>query len=391
MIELLCQTQRKTQFSITIHDSLEEIKNEWNYILPENHHLKSKYLLFLEKSTTSKAKYGIAKKNNKIVGVLYLQITEFTEKDVNFSTLKFTPLSCILKSIFYLSCQFLVLICGNLYRTAQEGYYFNKDIEPKLVFEELSEQFQKIDRNLSGIIIKESKEIFHKNEKGKFSEIGDDITMKIDINPQWTSIDDYINELSKKYRKRYQKIKESSKNLIKKELNEEEITFYELKIFNLYQQIVKNQSLKIGGLLPNYFVEMKKALGENFKIFGIFNEDKLIAFSSHIYRPNKQKDIHYIGLEYSLNDNFNLYFNLLYWGLELAIYDKQVTLELGRTAHLAKASMGALPVEQHNYVFLKSGIIKLSFWVYSKSILKKIDTEWKNRSPFNTKNELKII
>ncbi len=391
MIELLCQTQRETQFSISIYDSLQEINNEWNDILPKNHHLKSNYLFFLEKSTTSKARYGIVKKNKKNVGVLYLQITEFNEKDVNFSTLKFTPLSCVLKSIFSISCQFSVLICGNLYRTAQEGFFFEEDIEPKSVFEALILEFQNIDNKLSGLIIKESSPIFSKEHKSKFSEIAHDVTMKIEINPNWNSIVDYSDELSKKYKKRFQKIRKSAENLERKEFDLNEISKYGAEIFDLYLEVVKQQSLKIGGLLPNYFYEMKNALGDNFKVFGIFLENKIIAFSSHIYRPNGQKDIHYIGLNYSLNDTFNLYFNILYWGLEMAINEKQTTLELGRTAHIAKASMGAVPIIQHNYVYLKTGIIKFSFWVYSKSLIKKIDDEWKNRNPFKLKNEVKMV
>ena len=65
MIELLCQTQRESQFSITIYDSLQEIKDTWDDILPEKHHLKSNYLFFLEKSTSSKVKYGNCKKEQK--------------------------------------------------------------------------------------------------------------------------------------------------------------------------------------------------------------------------------------------------------------------------------------------------------------------------------------
>ena len=371
-------------YRFSLYNHIQEIQGDWDSLLPENHHLKSGQITIFENTISAKNKYVIVKKGGKQIGVLYLQIVQFTEKDLNANLMKYSTWECLLKSFFSLSCETNIMVCGNLFRTAQQGYYFNEKIEPEFIFDLLHEFIETTGKNLNitGIFIKENEQSLKIEKARKFTEMPDDLTMQIEINPAWNTMEQYVNDLSKKYKKRYQKIKESGKELVRKDLNLAEITLQNKAIFDLYLQIANNQPVKIGELLPNYFIEMKRKLGDNFKLIGIFLEGKLVAFSSHIYSPNRQKDIHYIGLDYALNTKYNLYFNILFWGLEMAIDAKQTTLELGRTANLAKASLGATPVQRHNYIFLKRGIIKLSWWIYTKSLINEIDNEWKKRSPF---------
>src|SRR5690606_20143087 len=124
---------------------------------------------------------------------------------------------------------------------------------------------------------------------------------------------------------------------------------------------------------------------ENFKVFAYYLDKKLVAFSSHIYYPGRNcMEIHYIGLDYEYNAQYNLYFNILFDGIRTAIELKMGRIEMGRTAREAKASAGAEAVENFNYIWLRPGIGRLGLSVISKKFESQIGEDWKNRSPFKS-------
>ena len=98
---------------------------------------------------------------------------------------------------------------------------------------------------------------------------------------------------------------------------------------------------------------MQKYFGANFKVAGYFLDEKMVAFSSYIYYKT-QMEVHFIGIDYQYNDEYKLYFNILFDGIKEAIAGGYSKIELGRTAREAKASAGAVPVEIYNYITFSS-------------------------------------
>ena len=95
-------------------------------------------------------------------------------------------------------------------------------------------------------------------------------------------------------------------------------------------------------------------------------------------------EIHYIGYSEEVNHQYSLYFQMLFDGLKTAIDKKYKILELGRTAPEAKASLGAIPIEKHNYIWVKIGLARITFNFLSKWFLENIGDTWKNRNPFKS-------
>ena len=137
----------------------------------------------------------------------------------------------------------------------------------------------------------------------------------------------------------------------------------------------------MGLLNGQYFVEMKRALGDNYKVLGYYLEDKLVAFTSYIL-GNEEMEIHYIGIDYQYNEECKLYFNILFDGLETAIENRKTSLELGRTAREVKASLGAVGVEVKNYILVKLGLPTLVYNYFQKWYNSHNNEDWKNRYPF---------
>jgi hypothetical protein len=369
---------------IEIFNSFNDVKSTWGNLLPKNHHLLSEDLLVLEQSNLSNLKtfyvnYSI---DNKLEGVFYFQLLKLNPSDIKSNNkLNAIALSCLL------SRSNKVLVCGNLFRVYQEGYFFTSAISESMLFKiciELKNKiYKKID--LIGMLIKDCP--ISLNKKSSFCDpfvtFDKDITMVLNLNKTWNCIDDYCNDLTRKYKQRFKKIKKSAESLQIRTLSLEEIISYGPKMESLYLELVNKQMITIGTLNNAYFVNMKIKLNEHFECFGFFKEDELVAFSSHIYYPTKNEmEIHYIGINSQLNSQYQLYFNILCHGVETAINQQYDRLELGRTAKEAKANMGAVAQVNQSYVWLSSRILRSIFKYMSSNN----DNSPINRQPF--KNNL---
>ncbi|MCC7232991.1 MAG: GNAT family N-acetyltransferase [Bacteroidia bacterium] len=208
-----------------------------------------------------------------------------------------------------------------------------------------------------------------------------DLTMQMQIRKQWKDFEDYAADLRKNYRKRARKIRDSGRGLERKEITEAEFENLSSNIRNLFLQVAMRQTVRIGIIDENYFREMFRALGPDFRMRGYYHQDELIAFASYIYHPEKL-EIHYIGINYSFNHTFNLYFNLLFDAVECSIKSGKRFLEMGRTARTAKAVTGGIPVRFNDFIWTGNRITALLLGVMTKYFQKKMGEDWKKRNPF---------
>lgn len=382
MFGIFKRKSKNTAFTFTHHRALSEIQESWDSILPTNHHLLSQNLYFLEQNTSIQGHYIKVFKNGVFSGNIYLQKVNVPINNIGYSLKNFQRLECVINSIKSVRCGLDFLVCGNIFRPNQEGYFFGNGLTKETVFEEFISYIEDLEKEIgfAGILIKECNAPLAK--EGKFTSIKQDVSMEMTLNADWLTIDDYVEDLDKKYRKRFQKIQESGANLDKIELSSNELQYFQKPMFELYNQVYNTQDFKLTNITEAYFINLKEVLGEKLKIYGFFKNEELLAFTTHIYNENQQMEIHYIGLNYEWNKKYNLYFNILQFGLEKAIMDRQKSLELGRTAHVAKASLGAKPTPNYNYVYFKKHIYSWSFQLYLRKMYRNIESEWQTRSPF---------
>lgn len=325
-------------------------------------------------------RYLMVHHHNKLCGLIYLQHLQLNANYFDGTILNKPGLGW-LKT--FVNKQFEeILICGNLFRIHMPGYFIANDVDESIVFQILDNYFKrtKAQSNFCGIILKDCpKEL---SNTRPFKVFNDDITMELEIDPTWNSFKDYQNSLSKKYRQRCVKIQKSGDPLVLKSLTLEEMQENASQIEKLYLNVALKQSLRIGLVNAQYFIEMKRKYLQNFDFRAYYLEDKMVAFSTHIFYPNNTMEIHFIGLDYDYNLSYCLYFNILFAGVEVAIDKKISKLELGRTARTAKASLGAKPLKVHNYLYLKRGIPSLAFSFFNYWFGKQLGDDWQDRQPF---------
>lgn len=370
------------QYNIEIYHSIlgDDVSKKWNSF--ESHFLTGGYLGLIEIAQPSDLsfRYGIVYDENKnLCAIIYFQLLRFTGKNINFN--QSLLLSKLLKSFLFFR-PLKLFMCGNLFAVNFPPYCFKPELISAVDLIQIINKVSELE-SVDAVMIKDvqEKEPVEELFKLKFQKYSADLTMSILLKPNWLNFNDYINDLSKKYRKRAAKIITSSESIIRKEFSFDDIRMNREIIFKLFQNVSEKQIIKLGLIGSNYFEEFKKKYPKDFQLVAYFRDEEIIAFATYIDR-GLQLESHYIGINYEYNHRYNLYFNILFDSLKLAIEKKKNELELGRTAREAKANLGGKPVYFNDYYKLKS---KLALWAmnwFGKNFQQSMGFEWEKRHPF---------
>lgn len=372
-------------FSFQIYQKQSDVDEVWKKVLNENYHLLNPEYLAVEQSQLDGFRFyyvNVFDADKKFVALFYFQLIEL--KAENFKTG-----NCLESSVLKLLLGFRnnnLLVCGNLFKVNQAGYYISPKFEPFLTDLVLNIKLQIAkDFPILGVLIKDCENTIEDKfyKCNSFVPFNEDVTMMLKIKSEWQSVSDYCDTLKRKYKQRFLKVKSSAADLEIKTLNLDEIEKNKFILEKLYFNVLEKQSFTLGKINAQYLVEMKKTLGQRFEVLGYFKDSKLIAFSSHIYYPDlNEMEIHYIGIDYDFNQTHQLYFNILCDGIKCAIASNCNKLELGRTAKEAKANLGATPFYNKNYIYLNSRILKSLMRLIIKQQLKHESKDWLTRQPF---------
>jgi hypothetical protein len=341
-----------SDYTISIYPSINDCQAEWNAF--KSDFLSGDYLKVLEKSNPSDLYFRyivVSNSDKEICGIIYFQLLKFSGKNVH---LKSKPVLTVLVNLALKIRTLRVLICGNVFAVNFRPFAYDpiKITESDLF--KIVEQYTLMEKS-DAILLKDfgtDKSSTTLYSMG-FQNYTADLTMCLDVRQKWKSIDDYKNSLSKKYRKRFEKITSAGSEIERRELTYAEIIQYREELYKLFKQVSAKQTIAMGLIDKNYFEEFKNAFPDKFKVVGYFDKKTLIAFTSYIDR-DELLEVHYIGMNYELNEKYNLYFNILFDSTAMAIQQKKQLLELGRTAREAKANLGCKAVYFNDYMKLNS-------------------------------------
>jgi len=378
-------------FEVSVYSSIKEIADGWDHLVPG--HLHSDYLALLEDARPRDLEFRyvvVRDKNQNTCAIIYLQKLRFRGINLNFT--KSFGLSWILKQVLEIGA-FRILICGNLFAVDYPAVWFDqKKTNWDYLIQLLKALF--LQEKGSAFILKDldkslTEDLMHPHGLLPYST---DLTMKMHIQPSWNNLDDYVNSLSKKYRKRAQRIRKAGMQIERRILSAEEINSNIGRIEELFNQVASKQSIRMGLIDAQYFKLYSTRYAEQFSIEGYFYQEKLIAFSSYIDRSDVL-EMHYIGIDYAYNLSHKIYLNMLFDGVNRAIVKQKHELELGRTAREAKANLGAQPVYFNDYILVNSRISKGLVRLITAYFQRQMGSGWMERHPFRKSipgNSIKI-
>ena len=170
--------------------------------------------------------------------------------------------------------------------------------------------------------------------------------MVLALDPRWQSHDDYVAALDADYRK---KVRTQVKKLAAAGCTVETvtdlatITALSPRLHDLYLAVQGNASVRLVTLRANYFAELARVAGENFRCTVVRRAGEVIGFVTSL-RDGDTAIGYYIGFDRAAAaEGLPVYLRLLHATIADAIAWRCSKLSLGRTALEPKAGLGAQP------------------------------------------------
>lgn len=389
-----------SECKISIFKSLNKVPSDWETAQPaDNVYLQKDYLQVVEYNCPKEIalRYVIFYKNDFPVGVglfqLYRYSTVETIKELREPSKKFNPWLWIKRTLAK-PLNFNLLICGNNLLTGEHGYHFNENYVGKdECIEILNESMRVVGVCLAndgkkphGYFIKDicewrdSGRDFLVNKK--YHSFTFNPNMFMPIREGWETFDDYLAAMSSKYRVRTKKAFKKAKSLEVRELNEAQIESYQDQIFALFSNIADKVAFNMVIIKPDYFLELKRNLGDRFHLFAYFDpakEGEMVGFHTEV-EMGKDTDAHFLGIDHSYNRSHNLYLFVLLNIVKNSIERKAKHIVFSRTAMEIKSTVGAEPENLYGYIRACSGPLN---WIVGKAVkFFEPEADWVQRRPF---------
>lgn len=380
----------KAPLSIKIYSSVTELPNDWDSLAIENIFLSTKYLEILEKSAPANMIphfIGLFKEKD-LVGIAISQfldlnqLTSFGERDKCIKT-------AVRNFVFKNFCAH-ILIIGNNMLTGQNACAFSTKTNSVQILqalttasEELKFIFKKKGLKVHITTFKdfpnEETPAFHQAGFGNHFQFSTQPNMLFDIPNHWTSEQDYIGDLSKKYRDQHKRARKKANGIVKRKMHLEDIIKYEDAIYDLYYHVAKSAHFNTFFLAKNHFRIFKEILKDKFLLYGYFLDEKLIGFNT-IIKNGAVMDTYFLGYDNNVQREKMLYLNMLYDMLAYSINKGFKEIIFARTALEIKSSVGAKPQDMFGFAQHSNPIADLVF----EKVFRYLEPEvlWQERNPF---------
>jgi hypothetical protein len=392
------------KFSFTLFESAKRIAAEdWDVVANADAvFLNRQYLSVVEKCGNSslKGRYVVLYANMKPCGIFYFQVLDLGAEVFEglFSVPSEESRSARLKLFesYVASKKDEVLMrlftLGNNLVSGNYGFLFLSSVKKEKVSElllqitEVVSKEEKLSGTISAILLKDFKSRLKPEKLFKAEKYVDFLVepnMIVQIPDTVKSLGEYTQLFSKKYRNRAKSIFKQGSGLERRALSLEELKMNEKEIYRLYEQVFERAKFKLLKLPKNYFCEVKKIFNERFNVSAYYLDGKMLAFNSYFVMHDDFIEAHYIGFDYDLNQEFQLYQNILYQNIEAALKHGKTKVNLGRTAAEIKTTVGAVAQDLVCYVKPQTTISK---WIMNPFIRFLQPGEWTPRNPFKSES-----
>ena len=125
---------------------------------------------------------------------------------------------------------------------------------------------------------------------------------------------------------------------------------YTPEVHALYYQMAAKADLNLEILPIKFFQELTSRLVDEIELITYSKDSRIIAFGWCLHAGATYSML-YAGIDYQLNDELDLYFNLMYAGLDRALRKGVSRIEVGQAAGVFKARLGCY--SEPLYVFAK--------------------------------------
>ena len=271
----------------------------------------------------------------------------------------------LIPSLMYMN----VMFCGQPVSLGQKNLLFTPQARPEEILAELDELMRKLARKEKGrfLVYKEHGE-HDIDDLRSLSQLGyrqvESLDMYIFDEP-FENFDHYLSNLNSHYR---YDIRRSLRKLeragveVKRWTDAETIcNLYTDELHKLYLAVVGKSDSKLEILPPAFFHELARQFPDQVALTGLVRDDQVLAYNWSIMTDSKYQFL-FCGIDYSVNNELDLYFNLMYAELGYALQSAANEIKVGQTAAQFKTRLGCSQRPLH--LFIKGA------GIFTRSLLK---------------------
>lgn len=369
---------------IRLYTDTAALPADWQLLLPEDHYLQAAQLAVNEAAQFPDISfvYALVYAGGKPVAAAYFQLLSLQYNHVSPGA--YGPLPMFLWRVLSAVARPKLLVAGHLFRHDIRSFYAAPGVA---AFDAFNYYKSAIDAAVhrtcaSAVLVKDMPEdlvTYFQHFAPQYMMLRNDISMEMGIPAVWTSMDDYEKALKHKYAQRYRKIRQGLEGLELKELDDDGIIRSKERIHELYLQVCRHQPVTMGFLSPDFLSLLRRQYNGGLKVWALYENGEMIAFLSGWAKPG-MFDMFYIGFDYERNANRNLYFNILFLSLQMAIALGKPRLVLGRTALDAKARLGCHPRYLSTFLYIRNPLLR-NYILGRRQQLDAAEGSWENKHP----------
>jgi hypothetical protein len=172
--------------------------------------------------------------------------------------------------------------------------------------------------------------------------------------PAFDDFSQYCAALKSHYRQQIsrskRKLRDGGLEIVVLSDPEEIVSAYTPEVHALYRQMADKATIKLEVLPIEFLHQLSLRLRGQVELLTIRKDARIVAFGWNIHSQSSYHAM-YGGLDYRLNHEFDLYFNLIYAMLERALAKRVARIEVGLGGDAFKAKIGCY--SEPLYVFVK--------------------------------------
>lgn len=382
---MICSRDNATETQVNIYTRAQDLPAEWGSFIPAGHYLQSAQLQVSESAQLPHLSfvYVLILSKDQPVAAASFQVLDLKKQHINARQV--SAVQALAWNLFTTTLHPKLLVAGHLFRHDIFSFYYDPALKP---FDAFQYYKQAIDKALKfscaqAVLVKDMPEelvTYFQHYEPQYILLRNDISMEMDIAPEWQTLHDYEKSLKHKYAQKLRKVRQPWNALEIKELSTAQVEEHKNELFTLYKQVTDNQQVRMGFLSLEFIVQLKKFYGDELRVWAAYEGEKMIAFFSAWVREDAF-DMFYIGFDYRRNSDLQLYFNILFFSIEQAILFKRPKLILGRTALDAKARLGCKPHYLYTFLYIKNSFIRNRVLAAQQRTSAK-EGAWEERHPF---------
>lgn len=124
---------------------------------------------------------------------------------------------------------------------------------------------------------------------------------------------------------------------------------YTPEVHRLYEAVVERAEIKLEVLPINFFLELVRQFPDQISLTVIYKGERVVAFNWGLFADGIFRYL-FCGLDYSLNEEADLYFNLMYRELDYALRCRGGMIIIGQMADHFKSRLGCEQRTLHFYI-----------------------------------------